>query len=139
MSGIAPDGSIITGIKGSRLPTPRGRPAQNGRKNHLLPSPLIFQCFKQRAVSLAETIKACAEEFEQAEVAEDLEERSFTRGLVQDDYPRRILSWRGILSGKDLSGSHSAEEKSKPAAFKPKAAAPGSTNLLISWICNSTL
>ncbi len=39
-------------------------------------------------------IGTAAEEGEEAEVAEDLEllaERSFTRRLVQDDYPRRIV------------------------------------------------
>jgi hypothetical protein len=38
------------------------------------------------------------EEFEQAEVSEDLEERSFTRRLVQDDYP-----WSDSHFGADVA------------------------------------
>ena len=53
-----PDRSIITDIKGSRLPTPRGRPAQNGRKNHLLPSPLIFEYRRNVSFGLAVDLSA---------------------------------------------------------------------------------
>ena len=53
-----------------------------------------FSSFEFRSSSSSQAVGA-TEEREEAEVAEDLEERSFTRRLVQDGYPRRIVScWR---------------------------------------------